>query len=561
MNIFITGATGFIGGYFLRMLLQKAAPSDQIFILSRQPWEAGDKRVHVVVGNLETIENHAEVLKSCQYVFHIGGDGSIQSKEDFNVSNCEPTRKMVEILKSSPNLKNFIFTSSIGAQDRAKGESCDHPLGPESAPNPRTPYGRSKWKCECTIRNSGIPFTIFRPTWVYGPGMRYNSHLNFFASIVAKKSFFTRLNLPGVAPLIHVKDLCLAMLGSIDNPKVVEKTYLAVTENKTLGEVFSCLHQKIRGQTPSLFCVPFAKSFFSRFHGFVPFSLAVVFAPLLWAKDDQFIADFNLKNPVLMEDGIEDVLATNKNVRGWWVITGAGSGIGLALAKKLSARNERLILLDKNIDALVGLKSPTIQTLKIDLTRAEEIRQACLEIQKFPLKCLINNAGVGFRGGLAELDWKKVETMLEVNIQAPLLMTHTLMRHLRHHQTTIVNTLSSIATHPLPGMSIYSASKAFLSNWSESLAYELKETNTVVSFSPSGTHTQFQSTGGVKVVKEGKGLLPPEKVAKALERAAQGKNWVVNCHLLGTKILLRVSWLLPRKLAICFWVKLFSLSR
>ena len=103
----------------------------------------------------------------------------------------------------------------------------------------------------------------------------------------------------------------------------------------------------------------------------------------------------------------------------------------------------------------------------------------------------------------------------------PLLITKSLLRQLRESRSSIVNVASSVAYAPLPFMSVYASSKAFMANWSESLTYELKETNKVITVLPSGTFTQFQKSAGVKVSSDGKGLLTPGYVAKKIETAVK----------------------------------------
>jgi short-subunit dehydrogenase len=109
-------------------------------------------------------------------------------------------------------------------------------------------------------------------------------------------------------------------------------------------------------------------------------------------------------------------------------------------------------------------------------------------------------------------------------------------------------------------MSVYAASKAFLSSWSESLSFELNKTNHVVTVSPSGTFTGFQKNAGVGVLKAGKGLLTPEYVAKRIVRAMNGKRKVV---ILGaaSRVLICFSRLIPRELNIRLWGFLFAKLR
>jgi len=89
-------------------------------------------------------------------------------------------------------------------------------------------------------------------------------------------------------------------------------------------------------------------------------------------------------------------------------------------------------------------------------------------------------------------------------------------------------------------MLMYSSTKAFISNWSESLTYELRDTNKVITFSPAGTNTNFQNSAGVKKEHDGKGLLTPEYVADQIIIAVKKHKTVVILDF-KTKILLMIS--------------------
>jgi short-subunit dehydrogenase len=109
-------------------------------------------------------------------------------------------------------------------------------------------------------------------------------------------------------------------------------------------------------------------------------------------------------------------------------------------------------------------------------------------------------------------------------------------------------------------MSLYAASKAFISILSEALSYELRRTNRVLTVSPGGTWTNFQSSGGVAVQQGGKGLLSPEYVASQILGAIDSRKKILILGL-KTKILLLVARVLPRSLNVRFWGVLFEQLR
>jgi short-subunit dehydrogenase len=367
-----------------------------------------------------------------------------------------------------------------------------------------------------------------------------------------------------------VDDLARSLTQCIDNKDVIGKTYFAETESKTFGEIFRIIQKKVHNKNPSMMPMPSFRGIVGRIHRFLPVPVNNLFIDYLYTIDDDFRREL-LKDvkPVKFSDGVDDVIAANASASGYWVITGANSGIGLALARKLKAKKKRLILIDKNIDIISKEfksteKGESMQTYMIiiaaDLSDITQIRNIVNKIYDYPIYCLVNNAGIGYRKSFDAINFEEIQRIIAVNIEAHIYMTKFLLTKLKREGSIILNVASSIAYNPLPNMLMYSSTKAFISNWSESLTYELKDTNKVITFSPSGTNTKFQEHAGVKKEDEGKGLLTPEKVADKMLSAVKNSQTVVIMGL-KTKILLIASSILPRKANIVLWGKLFAKMR
>ena len=170
-----------------------------------------------------------------------------------------------------------------------------------------------------------------------------------------------------------------------------------------------------------------------------------------------------------------DIVDSNIN-NGFWVITGANIGIGFSLASLLKNDGKKLLLIDKNIENLNHLVSKDVVVKKFNLSEINQINELSELIKTYPVYCLVNNAGVGYKGSLEEISIDKINNTIRTNIIYPVILTKLLTAHLKEFSTIIVNVASSVAFNPLPNMSLYSASKAFLLNWSESLSYELRDT-------------------------------------------------------------------------------------
>jgi hypothetical protein len=442
--------------------------------------------------------------------------------------------------------------------DRTPEDDCKAPITTASIPYPRSRYGESKLKSELLIRESCLPFTIIRPTWVYGEDMRNNSHINRFVSMVFDRHPVARFAFPGKVSLIHVNDLASALVNCIDNEAVVGHTYFAETEALPIGKIFALIAEKLDNVCPSQLPVPSLSLVISKIHSRLPLTATNLFIGYLWAADEQFRKDFKLASSIRFADGIVDVIRTNAKVSGKWVITGANSGIGLALAARLSAIGRGLVLIDKCTNNLTQFGDATI--IFADLANEADIDSVCARLSETKIACLVNNAGIGIRGATSEIPTEEIKRAIAVNSMAPILLTRKLINKLVANESAIVNVASSIAYNPLPFMSLYSSTKAFISNWSESLCYELRKTNVVTTFSPSGTLTDFQRSAGVKVMNSGKGLLTPEFVADRIIAAVRLEKKVVILGM-STKVLLLVSKILPRSLNITLWGKLFEKYR
>jgi len=567
MHTFVTGASGFVGSNFIDELRGRLKADDKVFLLLRKERHFKDSRFVCVKGSLEDIEHTAnlrEVILGCDYVFHIAANATFGNKEDYESTNYQPTKKIVDILKKSKKLKNFIFISTIGAIDRHKLDNCRLPLNKESIPSPKSKYGESKLKSEEYIQESKIPYTIIRPTWVYGKNMRQKSHINLFITMVCQKNIITRINFPGKVSLIHVKDLAKSLVHCIENKNVIGKIYFAETENKSMGDIFSTIYRKIYknniSQFPTQIPILSFRGIIRRVHRVMPVPASNLFIDYLCAVDHDFKKDLLKKvEPIKFDKGVEDVISTNVLASGYWIITGANSGIGLALARKLKEQNKRLILVDKDI-GVISKEFKSSIVIKADLSKFNEIEDVVKQIASYPIYCLVNNAGIGYRKSFHDISLEEIQKIIAVNIKAHLFLTKLLLEKLKKEGSVIVNIASSVAYNPLPNMLMYSSTKAFISNWSESLTYELKDTNKVITFSPSGTNTNFQGNSGVKKEKEGQGLMTPEHVADKIILAVKHNKSVVILGL-KTKILLMIAAILPRKINILLWGKLFEKMR
>lgn len=545
MNVFVTGATGLLGAAFVRHLLATRTDIQRVYVLVRGDFASTDTRVRAVRASFHDPSAFATELRDSDYVFHIGANANFSGGADYEAENVAPTRAMLDILRGG-RLRHFVFISSIGAADRAANDGCSEPLRADCKLAARSAYGRSKRAGEDLLRHSGLPHSIVRPTWIYGRDMRLGSHVSQFITMVARRSPVTRIGFPGRVSLVHVDDLARALVDLLD--RTPGATFFAASESLALGEIFAILHARLHGRRPSQLSVSVLRPLVARVHAWLPIAVANLFVDYLCADETDFRK--RVPSPRSFREAIAEVVAAHPQVNGAVVITGAGGGIGLAMARQL--RHRRLILIDKEISALASFDGHAVH--RCDLTDRAQITALGRLLEGERIHALINNAGVGYRRSTEQISVGEALATVELNALAPVLLTKHLLPRLKKDRSRIVNVGSSVAYNPLPGMSLYAASKAFLVSWSEALSYELRATNRVLTVSPSGTRTGFQNTAGVK---ETAGLADADAVAKRIISAMERGREVL---ILGapSRVLLLVSRLLPRAWCVRLWGALFG---
>jgi short-subunit dehydrogenase len=106
---------------------------------------------------------------------------------------------------------------------------------------------------------------------------------------------------------------------------------------------------------------------------------------------------------------------------------------------------------------------------------------------------LVNNAGLGDYGEVATASWERIEEMLRVNIEALTHLTHAIVPHMiRRGHGAIMNVSSLASILPLPDATVYAATKAYVTSFSEGLRIELREHGIpVLAVCPGPVHTEF----------------------------------------------------------------------
>lgn len=173
------------------------------------------------------------------------------------------------------------------------------------------------------------------------------------------------------------------------------------------------------------------------------------------------------------------------------MITGASSGLGLALAEALARRGRNLILVARHRETLEPIAVELTQRFGVEvLLRACDLSQP-LRLSGFVLELeegerridlLVNCAGQRTYGPFLAHEWADEQDLLEVNILALTRLCHAIGNLMAvHGGGQILNVASLASAAPGPWMACYSASKAYVLNFSEALREELRRTGVKVS--------------------------------------------------------------------------------
>ena len=239
------------------------------------------------------------------------------------------------------------------------------------------------------------------------------------------------------------------------------------------------------------------------------------------------------------------------------LVTGASSGLGLELAQLFAADGHDVVLVARRKAELEALAARLVaergvkaHVLPQDLADGAAPDRLAAELLRRGIEVdfLVNNAGFGARGPLAELDLGRQLDMIQVNIAALTSLTRRLLpAMLARKSGRILNLGSTAGFQPGPGMAVYYASKAFVNSFTEALAFELRGTGVTATLScPGATLTEFGTVadnGRARIFKSG--VMAAAPVAAAAYRAMMsGRTTII--HGVRNKVVIHGQRLIPR---------------
>ncbi len=158
------------------------------------------------------------------------------------------------------------------------------------------------------------------------------------------------------------------------------------------------------------------------------------------------------------------------------LITGCSSGFGLETARYFLDRDWKVVATMRAPREDILPRSERLRVLSLDVTDAVSVRQAVKAAG--PIDVLVNNAGIGVLGALEGTSMKTAREVFETNTLGTMAVTQAVLPQFRQREAgVIVNVTSSVTLMALPLLSVYTASKAAINAFTESLALELQQFN------------------------------------------------------------------------------------
>jgi short-subunit dehydrogenase len=188
------------------------------------------------------------------------------------------------------------------------------------------------------------------------------------------------------------------------------------------------------------------------------------------------------------------------------IVTGASDGIGAELARVFATKGHDLALIARRGDRLetlateiaaTGARKPIIVELDLLADGAATLLEKALADAGAEPEILVNNAGFGLMGRVAELDPTEQLAIVDLNVRALTALTLRFLQPIIAAKGAILNVASLAAFMPGPGFAIYYATKAYVLSFSEGLSEELRPLGVkVLALCPGPVATGFQTRAG-----------------------------------------------------------------
>lgn len=227
------------------------------------------------------------------------------------------------------------------------------------------------------------------------------------------------------------------------------------------------------------------------------------------------------------------------------LITGGSSGLGLEMAVKLIAKQNKVLICGRSAEKLdeIKIENPELEVFQCDLAKKEDCERLAEWVTKNFPECniLINNAAIVYRTNFHTDDEAiaKAEHEFHVNFLAPLILTKLLLPVLRQNQSpAIINITTGLIYAPKSAYSFYNATKAALHAFTQTLRLQMRNTGvSVTEVMFPAVNTPWHKGNPPSIAIE-----PREAVEEMISKLEKGKPEI---RIAGVKILYLLSRIAP----------------
>lgn len=242
------------------------------------------------------------------------------------------------------------------------------------------------------------------------------------------------------------------------------------------------------------------------------------------------------------------------------LITGASSGLGAEFARRLAARGSHLVLvarrgalLEQQAATLRREFGVTVTPIAADLgqPRIGRTLRGDLVARNISISTLINNAGFATYNPFTEEDADRIAAEIQLDVATLVDLSHAFLPDLLADGTgALVNVASTAAFQPLPRMAVYGASKAFVLNFTQAIAYENRNASLkILALCPGATRTEFFDVVGTDAAAVGSYQTPEQVVTTALHALDRRKTPAYVVSGTGNRLSTSMASLAPRSVA------------
>ncbi len=228
MKALVTGATGFLGAWLVRLLLERGHAVRGLVRPGTTLGALQGLGIEQARGDVTDPTSLARAVEGCDWVFHLAGIRRAPRREDFMRVNAEATRTLLRAcLAGAPSLKRFVLAGSLAAAGPSReGRKEEDGFAPVEA------YGESKAAAERIALSFAdqLPVAVARPPRIVGPGDRENL---FFFKLARAGVVLAFSGPPRPLSFIDVEDCARGLLTLAERPEAAGQAFFLASPERT----------------------------------------------------------------------------------------------------------------------------------------------------------------------------------------------------------------------------------------------------------------------------------------------------------------------------------------